>query len=105
MGELFGKLALITGAGTGIGRAVARGLAKNGCRVIVCGRRLNRLQSVAASLPDKSILPFVLDVKDSAAVDALPQSLPKEWKQIDILINNAGHEVGGRRRFGEGTAE
>ena len=102
--ELAGQTALVTGAGSGIGRAVTLDLAAAGCKVVACGRRREPLENVEKESPDK-ILVYELDVTDNDAVDSLPKNLPKDWRNISILINNAGHEVGGRRRFDEGTAD
>jgi len=98
------KTALITGAGTGIGRAAALALAAAGARVVACGRRSGPLAKLAEESPGE-VLAQVLDVTDNAGVDALPDCLPEGWREIDILINSAGHEVGGRRRFDEGSAD
>ena len=102
--ELAGQTALVTGAGSGIGRAVTLDLAAAGCKVVACGRRRELLENVEKESPGK-ILVHELDVTDNDAVDSLPKTLPKNWRDISILINNAGHEVGGRRRFDEGTAD
>ncbi len=98
------KTALITGAGSGIGRAAALALSERGCRVVVCGRRPEPLQAVADASSGE-VMVHVLDVTENEAVDALPASLPEAWRGIDFLINNAGHEVGGRKRFDEGSAD
>ncbi len=95
----------MTGAGSGIGRAAALALSREGCRVVACGRRAGPLQAVATEATGAEIMAHVLDVTDRAGVDALPESLPGEWREIDILINNAGHEAGGRKRFDEGSAD
>ncbi len=63
--------------------------------MIATGRRAERLDALAAELGDK-LLPFPLDVTDTAAVDALPGSLPAAWQEIDLLVNN------GRPRPGYG---
>ncbi len=89
------KTAFITGATSGIGEATAYEFAKNGIRLILCGRRLNRLKTIQESLErltDVHILNF--DVRDrQATLDAI-SSLPDDFKQIDILINNAGNAHG-----------
>jgi len=103
--EIAGKTALITGAGTGIGRAAALALSAEGCRVVACGRRTGPLHALGEESEGAGIMAHVLDVNDRAAVDALPGSLPYGWREIDILINNAGHETGGRKRFDEGSAD
>lgn len=102
--DLAGQTALVTGAGSGIGRATTLALAAAGCRIVACGRRRELLEDVEKEIPDE-ILVYELDVTDDNAVDLLPNSLPQNWRKISILVNNAGHEVGGRRRFDEGTAD
>lgn len=102
--DFTGKTALITGAGSGIGRAAALALGAAGARVVACGRRSEPLAALADQSPGE-VLAHVLDVTDNAGVDALPDCLADGWREIDILINNAGHEVGGRRRFDEGSAD
>jgi len=64
-----------------------------GYRVIATGRRLDRLEALKAELGD-ALLPFKLDVSDTAAVAALPDSLPEGWREVDILVNNAGLALG-----------
>jgi 3-hydroxy acid dehydrogenase / malonic semialdehyde reductase len=89
------RIALITGATSGIGEATARLLAKNNFDLILCGRRKERLQELEkelSSLTDVTTLSF--DVKERKAVNAAIQSLPPRWKNIDILINNAGNAHG-----------
>lgn len=89
------KTALITGATSGIGRATARYFAKNHFRLILCGRRedrLTELQDEFASLTRVHTLNF--DVSDRNAVDEAIQSIPDDLKNIDILVNNAGNAHG-----------
>ncbi len=102
--SIEGALALVTGAGSGIGEATARRLAARGAKVICAGRRLERLQAVAASLASEG-LALAVDVTDAAAVAALPGCLPEGWREVDILVNSAGHDVGGRAPFVDGGAE
>jgi 3-hydroxy acid dehydrogenase/malonic semialdehyde reductase len=64
-----------------------------GYRVIATGRRLDRLEALKAELGD-ALMPFQLDVSDTAAVGALPGSLPEGWREVDILVNNAGLALG-----------
>ncbi len=85
--------AFVTGASAGFGEAITRRLVKDGHRVIAAGRRKDRLDTLAADLGG-SVLPFVLDVTDAAAVAALPGSLPEGWREVDVLVNNAGLALG-----------
>ena len=89
------KTALITGATSGIGRATARLLAKNHYRLIICGRREDRLaelQDEFSPLTEVHTLNF--DVRHKKAVAQSIKSIPKEFANIDILINNAGNAHG-----------
>lgn len=91
------RIALITGATSGIGKATATKLARNNFNVIITGRRKERLDKMAeeikkATNSDVYVLHF--DVRDKKQVENAIDSLPKEWKNIDVLINNAGLAVG-----------
>ena len=98
------RIALVSGASSGIGAAVAERLAQDGHRVVLCGRDAARLAQVAAALGGGAhVLP--LDVTDAAAVAALPGSLPAAFGAVDIVVNAAGHDVGGRRPFQDGDAD
>jgi NADP-dependent 3-hydroxy acid dehydrogenase YdfG len=99
-----GTIALVTGASSGIGLAVSRALAQEGGKVIMAARRADRLATLAHEI-GPSAFPLILDVRDATAVETLLQQLPPELCAIDTLINNAGHDVGGRRRFDAGSAE
>ena len=87
------SIALVTGATAGFGEAITRRLVRDGHRVIATGRRKDRLDRLAADL-GKAVLPMVLDVTDAKAVAALPGSLPDEWRDVDLLVNNAGLALG-----------
>jgi len=80
---------LVTGASAGFGAAIARRFAANGARVVVSARRAARIADLAAELGD-AVLPLELDVRDRAAVDHAFATLPDEFAQIDVLVNNAG---------------
>ncbi len=99
-----GAVALITGAATGIGLAIAERLAERKVQVICAGRRLDKLEAVAKKLGNGAIA-FKLDVTKPDDVKSLFDRLPPSHRQIDILINNAGHDIGGRKRFDEGAIE
>jgi 3-hydroxy acid dehydrogenase / malonic semialdehyde reductase len=84
---------LVTGASAGFGAAMARRFIRDGHRVIGCARRADRLAALAAEC-GAAFLPAVLDVTDAAAVAALPGSLPEGWREVDVLVNNAGLALG-----------
>ncbi len=99
-----GAVALVTGASAGFGVAIAEALVEKGCRVVCAARRVGRLKRLAERLgPDCH--PFALDVTDAKATANLCERLPSELREIDVLVNNAGHDVGGRKRFDLGDAE
>ncbi len=100
----LGAVALVTGASSGIGAETAKALAASGCRVICAGRTRAKLDDVAASIEGKGMA-FELDVDDRGSVASLFERLPPDWRDIDVLVNNAGHDRGGRRRFDEGSIE
>jgi 3-hydroxy acid dehydrogenase/malonic semialdehyde reductase len=84
---------LVTGATAGFGEAIARRFAAAGARLIVVGRRTDRLARLAAELP-VPCLPVTLDVRDRAAVLGFAASLPPEFAAVDVLVNNAGLALG-----------
>jgi serine 3-dehydrogenase len=88
------KTALITGATSGIGEASARLFAKAGWRIIATGRRADRLDSLVASLGPDKVHPACFDVRDEAARDKALAALPEGFRDIDLLINNAGLALG-----------
>ena len=89
------KTALITGATSGIGRATAHEFAKHGINLILCGRRQERLDTIEKALSKQTnVHTLNFDVRDKKAVFAAIDSLPENFKQIDILINNAGNAHG-----------
>ena len=86
-------IVFITGASSGFGTAIARRFAAAGHRLVLAARRLDRLQALAAELPVPAHL-LQLDVRDRAAVDAAVASLPPEFAEVDLLVNNAGLALG-----------
>ena len=87
------KTILITGATSGIGKATATLFAARGERLILCGRRQERLEALQNEFQCESHL-LNFDVRDRAAVFEAINSLPEQWKSIDLLINNAGNAHG-----------
>ncbi|MEQ9413757.1 MAG: SDR family NAD(P)-dependent oxidoreductase [Cyclobacteriaceae bacterium] len=89
------RIALITGATSGIGEATARLLADHDFRLILCGRRKDRLENLKKDLESSTeVAVLSFDVRDKNAVSVAIESLNESWKQIDILINNAGNAHG-----------
>lgn len=89
------KTAFITGATSGIGMATAKLFAKNGLKLILCGRRGERLKSLSEALSKiTEVHTLKFDVRNKEAVFAAVQSLPEEFSTIDILINDAGNAHG-----------
>jgi 3-hydroxy acid dehydrogenase/malonic semialdehyde reductase len=84
---------LITGATAGFGAAFARRFVKDGHRVIATGRRAERLEGLAKEL-GAALLAVPLDVTDAAAVAGFFDALPAAWREIDVLVNNAGLALG-----------
>lgn len=93
MYDLMGKTILITGASSGIGEAMARQFAREGARLLLCARRLERLKVLAEELRvahDADIHAFPLDVRDRRAVEGMTEAIPANFREIDVLVNNAG---------------
>ncbi len=89
------KTALITGATSGIGKAIAERFAEEGKRLILCGRREEVLKNLQDELSKKTeIITLKFDVRNREEVEKSIASLPENWKNIDILINNAGNAHG-----------
>jgi len=92
------KIALITGASSGIGAACAQVLADEGYDLLLCARRMERLEELKKTIQEKTqsarVYIFKLDVRNAEEVKLAFENLPHEWKQIDVLINNAGLSQG-----------
>jgi 3-hydroxy acid dehydrogenase / malonic semialdehyde reductase len=104
MTALSGRKALVTGAGSGIGRAIAAALVERGVRVTLSDIDVEAVAQLAGTLGPLTH-PLKLDVTDHPSVDRLLESIPSGFRPIDILINNAGHDVGGRTHFARGPAD
>jgi len=90
------KIVLVTGATSGIGEACARKFAANGDKVIMTGRNEARLAAIAGELKAEGaeVLTLAFDVRDREAARQALETLPAEWAQIDVLVNNAGLALG-----------
>jgi NADP-dependent 3-hydroxy acid dehydrogenase YdfG len=93
MSALRDQIVFVTGASSGIGAACARAFARQGARLLLAARRRERLERLAGELkdlgaPERQIL--VLDVRDERAVFRALEQLPPSWREIEVLVNNAG---------------
>ncbi len=89
------KVALVTGAGSGIGRASAIALGEAGYSLVLVGRRADKLEETAAALPRQALIQ-VADIADEAAVEAAFEAARARFGRLDVLFNNAGVSAGGR---------
>lgn len=94
MGQLTGKIALITGASSGIGKGIAEAFAAEGAYLVLTARRTELLTQLAASLPTE-VLALPADVTDEAQVQTVFQQAVQRFGRLDILVNNAGVFDGG----------
>jgi 3-hydroxy acid dehydrogenase/malonic semialdehyde reductase len=94
------RVALVTGANSGIGQSCSQALAKQGYRVILAGRRIEQLNDAVGELNGDPHA-TELDLSAPKSIDTLLARLPTHWCAIDVLINSAGHDRGGRRKFHE----
>jgi 3-hydroxy acid dehydrogenase/malonic semialdehyde reductase len=86
-------IVLITGATSGFGAEMARKFASHGHKIIATGRRRERLDDLISEL-GASVLPVVMDVTNKDSIASMLAGLPAEWKEIDVLVNNAGLALG-----------
>jgi len=87
---------LITGATSGFGKACAELFAQHHYRLIITGRRADKLEALAKALTDQTVevLPLIFDVQDKEACFTAIENLPEKWRKIDVLLNNAGLALG-----------
>ena len=105
MGALDGRTAVVTGASAGIGRATAHALAREGARVALGARRIERVEGLAAELPGEGHFAHALDVTDGESARAFVDAVTGAFGgRIDILVNNAGLALG-RTAIAEGSDE
>lgn len=98
------RVAVVTGATSGIGKQIAIRLLQNGCRVVAVGRRTERLEALGAEWSD-AVLPLAVDLSHDGAIDRIMAALTDRFAQVDILVNNAGHDSGGAVPFAESDGE
>ena len=94
--NLMNKVALITGATSGIGKATALKAAEAGFNIIITGRRSDRLEQLAREIQEKGVevLPLHFDIRQQTAVQQAIENLTGNWRNIAVLVNNAGLAVG-----------
>jgi len=93
--QLEGKTALVTGGGTGIGEAIAKGFVKAGAKVCITGRRQEMLDKVAAELPSDQIVTCASDVTSLDDIQRMMETTINFGGKIDVLVNNAGIDPAG----------
>lgn len=89
-GKLTGKVALVTGASSGIGEATAEALARQGAKVGIFARRKDRLENLAGKIGEESTLVLAGDVSDPGQAASAVKQTHDNWGRLDILVNNAG---------------
>lgn len=97
MKNLKNKIVLITGASSGIGRSAALKFAEAGAYLLICARRMERLEEVSGEIASRfktNAHSFQMDVRDHHEVERSLNGLPAEWKNISVLVNNAGLSSG-----------
>ena len=97
--DLKGKVAIITGGATGIGRGIAEGLADAGATIVLCARRMEVLEQACKEINARAgvkTYPHRLDITSTPEINTLVEDVMKEFGRIDILVNNAG--VGGSEK-------
>lgn len=95
--ELKGRVAIVTGGGMGIGKEVARFLSEEGCKVVICARRMAFLQTAAEEISAQTgneVLPLFCDTNDMNAVSEMVEAAHKHFGRIDILVNGAAAPSG-----------
>jgi NAD(P)-dependent dehydrogenase (short-subunit alcohol dehydrogenase family) len=94
-GRLEGKVALITGGGVGIGAAIAEGFIAEGAKVLITGRREEKLKEFAATQPEGSIACYAGNIRNPEEAEAMVEATVKEFGKLNVLVNNAGIDPAG----------
>lgn len=96
MNRFEGKVVIVTGAGSGIGEATVKKFAAEGASVVLIGRTKKKLDKVAAALESENVMIAPCDTSDENAVKDLFRAVIKEFKRVDVVVNNAGIYKGGK---------
>jgi 3-hydroxy acid dehydrogenase/malonic semialdehyde reductase len=96
--------AVLTGAAGGMGTAVGKALIQAGYKVVLVDRDHNKLETLTRELGENATS-LVVDITNAEQVASMPERIHATFRPIDILINNAGHDIGGRKRFDVGSAD
>ncbi|HEX7126986.1 MAG TPA: glucose 1-dehydrogenase [Thermodesulfobacteriota bacterium] len=93
--DLTGKVAVVTGSGRGLGKAIALGLAREGADLVLCSRTASQVEAAAREVRDigRTALPLTVDTSKKADVDAMVARATAEFGRIDVLVNNAGIDI------------
>ena len=92
MSDLNGKVAIVTGASRGIGQAIAEAFAREGARIVICGRKQETLDRVAAEI-GPTVKPFACHVGRADQIENLVEFTTREFGRVDILVNNAATNI------------
>jgi 3-hydroxy acid dehydrogenase/malonic semialdehyde reductase len=95
---------VLTGAAGGMGTAIGKALIQAGYKVVLVDRDRNKLETLTQQFGENTT-PLVVDITNAEQVASMPDKIPAAFGPIDILINNAGHDIGGRKRFDVGVAD
>ena len=98
MSDIQRGTVLVTGASSGLGAAIAMAVSRAGWRVVCAARRVDLLAEQVQAIGALATS-VVLDVRDKNSVTTLLDRVPEDWRLIDVLVNCAGHDIGGRQRF------
>ncbi|MDR0874637.1 MAG: SDR family oxidoreductase [Clostridiales Family XIII bacterium] len=94
-GRLEGKVAIITGGGVGIGASIAKGFLAEGAKILVSGRRKEKLEEFAAGFPEDSLAIFAGDITKIEDAEAMVEAAVARFGKLDVLVNNAGIDPAG----------
>jgi 3-hydroxy acid dehydrogenase/malonic semialdehyde reductase len=98
------RSSLLTGGAGGMGTAIGKALIQAGHKVVLVDRDQNKLEALTRELGENATA-LTADITNAEQVASMPDRIPPAFRPVDILINNAGHDIGGRKRFDAGSAD